>query len=123
MNTQHTPGPWHVGMRSGHNGNIVYAYDAYDGDHAYDATAICSMYDMWVNRRVDEQKDNAGLANARLIAAAPDLLAALQALVDQPVTYHTHRIEIECKSHSDAMERVKQARKVIAQALGHEPQA
>ena len=61
MNTKHTPGPWHYAasdLTPGrysiyHNGPIAYCGDT---------TAA----------------PDDGLANARLISAAPDLLAALQ---------------------------------------------
>lgn len=66
MNTQHTPAPWNDGLHyQGHlaiqsdNGRLV---------------ALCGAM-----ARNDEQLEN--LANARLIAAAPDLLAALREIV------------------------------------------
>ena len=55
----HTPGPW------GLDGNLI---EGPDGERVACITAY--------SRRTPKQK-----ANARLIAAAPDLLAALQALV------------------------------------------
>ena len=67
MNTQHTPAPWNDGLHyQGHlaiqseNGRLV---------------ALCGAM-----ARNDEQLEN--LANARLIAAAPDLLACLLDVLD-----------------------------------------
>jgi len=54
--SKHTPGPWHVG---GAHGRIVYAANRY-------AVANAATY----HGRHDDE------ANARVIAAAPDLLAA-----------------------------------------------
>jgi hypothetical protein len=62
MNTQHTPGPWHVGVRQAEK--IVY-------DSTGWAVANATVY----HGENDIEQVN---ANARLIAAAPDLLDALQ---------------------------------------------
>jgi hypothetical protein len=57
MTTKHTPGPWHFGVETiGHMANYICA--------ANTNTIVCADID--------------SAANARLIAAAPDLLAALQ---------------------------------------------
>jgi hypothetical protein len=61
-------------MRSGANNNIVFAHDGADQHHD---TSICSVFGMYQHCDFHEQKDNEGLANARLIAAAPELLEAL----------------------------------------------
>ncbi len=58
----HTPGPWHIGMKPG---PMIY-----DKEGAQVANMSIPMLP------ADEH-----LANVRLIAAAPDLLAALQALM------------------------------------------
>lgn len=65
--TKHTPGPWHVGMRPG---PIIYGTK---GDQVADLRGFLD---------IDETS-----ANARLIAAAPDLLDAMQSMVD---AYQTH---------------------------------
>ena len=75
-----TPGPWHIGMRGGHNANCIYAYN---GKDAHDDYVICSVYGINMNRSVDETLNNDGTPNARLIAAAPELLAALIMLRDE----------------------------------------
>lgn len=81
MNTQHTSGEWIA-----HNNNISDFYDIdCDGNRIASVSAI------------PEHKDGVPLeekiANARLIAAAPDLLEALQQLVntDKNNADHFHR--------------------------------
>ena len=64
MTTKHTPGPWHFGVET--IGQTI--------DHA--ANYICAAN---TNTIVCADIDSAD--DARLIAAAPDLLAALQELV------------------------------------------
>ena len=61
MSTKHTPGPWHVGK-----GSKCVVYDA-EGWAVADAVTC-------------HNRHNAIDANARLIAAAPDLLDALRRL-------------------------------------------
>lgn len=73
MNTEYTPGPWAVGMRSGGNKEIT-AND--------DGAPLATVY----GDDSDEQCWPV-TANARLIAAAPDLLAALQGLGAKPDGY------------------------------------
>lgn len=64
MNTNHTPGPWYQSER---NGQYIVAKDI--GDRSHDIAHPC-----WWSEET--------CANARLIAAAPDLLAALKNLVE-----------------------------------------
>ena len=77
MTTKHTPGPWYV-FHSAHRGRFdddgPGAFSIGDAQTAYSANILCSRYE-WPER-AEEMK-----ANARLIAAAPDLLKALQAIV------------------------------------------
>lgn len=58
--SQHTRGPWHIGP----NRLIVYAADGY-------AIADAKTFHL-------RHSPNEGEANARLIAAAPDMLATLE---------------------------------------------
>lgn len=55
----HTPGPWHIG-----DGTRIIGANS-------QRVSVC-----------DDNHATPGLANARLIAAAPDLLAALKAIAD-----------------------------------------
>ena len=96
--TQHTPGPWAYSplpdesVISHHNG-APYAIDA----EGYRLIA----------RGCDQGGET--IANAHLIASAPDLLAALQAIV---LTY-----EYECKGAS-LNPALADAKAAIAKALG-----
>ncbi len=64
MTPKHTPGPWHVGMKPG---PLVYGPQG----------------EQIVNMTEPMLFDEENAENARLIAAAPDLLAALQAVIEQ----------------------------------------
>ena len=73
MTNQHTPGPWHVGIGNG-DGSIfpeVGRTRLEDG-----GTTLYPIAQ--VNRGWNAVEDD---ANARLIAAAPDLLAALRNVI------------------------------------------
>lgn len=67
MSAQHTPGPWHVG---GSDKSTIY--------NKYGQRIANSFEGVLVTQASDETCQ----ANARLIAAAPDLLELLQELVD-----------------------------------------
>jgi hypothetical protein len=68
MQTKHTPGPWHIGVRTFHAGRDVYGPKGEPVAVADDAITATPEAE----------------ANARLIAAAPNLLAALQAIMGDP---------------------------------------
>lgn len=65
-----TPGPWLAG-REGYNEGVVYSM--YDG--------ICQVFGVPMNAWADDvgSEFSEGMANARLIASAPDLYEALKA--------------------------------------------
>jgi hypothetical protein len=72
-NRQHTPGPWYVGTEFNDQGRHIYAAQKVrheDGDEWHPLIACTDD----AEQLVDWQ------ANAVLIAAAPDLLEALQTL-------------------------------------------
>lgn len=60
--TQHTPGPWHIGKRQPSSSFYIYGPQ---GEEIADCDPLT-------------QFENINRANARLIAAAPELLAALE---------------------------------------------
>lgn len=77
MTAQHTPGPWHfIGDSLTHRQFDIYAPNQPLGQH------VCTVNNLSVEKLYTRDAGVA-LANARLIAAAPDLLAALQALIGE----------------------------------------
>lgn len=71
--TQHTPGPWSFEVKE-------------EGEYQYAPRIVLSPRLQWdgVAYKIDGQQDRRAeaIANARLIAAAPELLAALSAAYD-----------------------------------------
>jgi len=74
MDKKPTPGPWRVGKNNGWNPNIIYG----DGG----LTAVASVYLIPLHSRIDKVGDCGGMPDAHLIAAAPDLLEALEKALD-----------------------------------------
>jgi hypothetical protein len=68
-NATHTPGPWHVRSSEGQQSHVVYAADNY-------AIANATTYH-------GQHPLHCAEANARLIAAAPELLAACEAALPE----------------------------------------
>lgn len=67
----HTKGPWHIGTVDGFNACHVYSRE----------DAIAAVYGLPLNTRleaIDADRCSEALANARLIAAAPEALEALK---------------------------------------------
>jgi len=96
MTTQHTPGPWHH-----KEGSVsVFAPDK-------PRRKICDT--AWQTINVTEAR-----ANARLIAAAPDLLEALKRTVSR-LESHTAEIETCDLPHGTEL-ALEQARTAIAKA-------
>ena len=125
--SKHTPGPWEVGMRGGFNANIIFDRS---GEDLHSDNGICLVYGMYQHQNIDEQKDSKGLANARLIAAAPELLSELKNLRRAYVSLlETGRDRIiqhggQCDS-VESMEaadlNLKSARAAITKATGDQP--
>lgn len=70
--TPHTPGPWMLGE----SGVTVFGRsDWIAGDEVIQRVAICNSDGLYHSRSTERQLIHEAEANARLIAAAPDLLA------------------------------------------------
>lgn len=79
---KHTPGPWAT------CNTTVYAVD--------DGEPVARCLDKEIHR---------AFSDAKLIAAAPELLAALEVAVE-----YFDRNEIDCIAHDDAKEAIKKAK-------------
>jgi hypothetical protein len=95
MQTKHTPGPWHIGVRTFHAGRDVYGPKGEPVAVADDAITATPEAE----------------ANARLIAAAPCLLACLEALVGEA---DLGEVDLD----DDDRAKLEQARAAIAKATG-----
>lgn len=104
METKHTPGPWEVFSNSFIEAGVRAANNPYGTDFEF---RIAEVSGDWR----DEPKGGAAAANARLIAAAPELLEALTAMVDA----HDRWLGSD---RPDAKEAMKRARAAIAKAEG-----
>ena len=81
MSDRHTPGPWRIN-NTGSIGNLIEGYSGkklFDGDDGYRTIAIYQSCESTGLR--NEELWNAK-ANARLIAAAPELLEALKLIAN-----------------------------------------
>lgn len=93
MATQHTPGPWE--MHYDHDGYTVNKEThEYDGLSAY----IARVFD-----DVGDPGEEEGEANARLIAAAPDMLAALVRLEKATTMDEVRDILAKARERLDAI--------------------
>lgn len=101
MNAQHTPGPWVAGYGDAVGIGEVYGVGI---DTEPDWTAVCMLS---LSENVNETDE----ANARLIAAAPDLLFCLQVICEHAG---------EDFERLDAMLHLSEAKKAIAMATGVE---
>ena len=99
MTAQHTPGPWIEGQDGFSLGNrVIYKRDGYK-DGPFDIATI--------RRNGAEQQ-----ANARLIAAAPELLAMVIRLLD--IAEHV----LACEGHYVGDEDISDAKGLIAKVTG-----
>ena len=104
---KHTPGPWHVGR--GLALRIVYNKDGWP-------VASAAVF----HNRFSENED---LANALLIAEAPDMLKALQELADAAQA-RENPMGDPCAllaAQASLREAAKRAHSVIIKATGSEP--
>ena len=102
MTKQHTPGPWEVRIPF----STAARFPAYIVSSEPNERFIAAMY----GSGGDYDKRLEAAQNARLIAAAPDLLEALQAL--------THSLDYADLLHDDQRKAFKHARAAVAKAGG-----
>ena len=103
--TAHTPGPWTLLARPDH----ARGFKVTDADGEFVSYLPASRYH-------DERRDGEAESNARLMAAAPDLLAALQTVT---TALHSCCLVItDDEARKDALEMVADARAAIAKARG-----
>lgn len=74
----HTPGPWHYQGATGFNTSLDDFEVNSDGDD-WGAVAVVTVNQLGVRNITDEEAE----ANAKLIAAAPDLLDALVKMTEE----------------------------------------
>lgn len=103
MTSKHTPGPWV------YNRTLVEV--RYDDGGEYPFT-VCTM-PCWTDEYKCERN-----ANARLIAAAPDLLAALEAAVECGMVPVSSASEGGANRYSDQVRVADAIRAAIAKARG-----
>ncbi len=109
----HTPGPWTVqSLETAHNDYCDWPTFAVRSAK----TNVC----LATVGKVDHYESERNEANARLIAAAPDMLEALQALFENCAMTHKHWGEGSNSKEADAA--IANARAAIAAALGKENQ-
>jgi hypothetical protein len=90
----YTPGPWTIQYSTNdYEGNLIYA------NSVVDSTLLTVYYTRAIAATVTEEASEAtpeDEANARLIAAAPDLLAALKDVAEQIAAYDYLHGENSC---------------------------
>lgn len=103
MTGKHTPGPWHIEWSMAQGGEAHHVCDSRDMG---DLSTIATVH-------FHDDTEGETKANARLIAAAPELLEALEA---GPSTLHELPGGKECACSQCAFVRLKRA--AIASATG-----
>ena len=101
MKTQHTPGPWIAGGRTKFSQTIPVRTNDIN---------ICDVFGTALSDMPGHPMNKTQTANARLIASAPDLLAALESC--------SFTLEAMRDNDPDVSALVDQARAAIAKATG-----
>lgn len=110
---KHTPGPWLTDRNNAHSGQIATIYGCLGNDWVEVWTGSWCFEDTLL----DEERQE---ANARLIAAAPELLDALQAAKNTLVAFKFQPGEANCWEHHDE-ENLAMVDAAIAKATGGQP--
>ena len=95
MNTQHTPGPWRYARGNG---------SPTTGEHMIAGATPGYLAE------VRDVGSGSVVANARLIAAAPDLLAALEETLESLLAHlrQAHRVDSNVHQRSAAQSRIEE---------------
>jgi len=115
-NAKHTPGPWHIATGNSHRDFNRWSVRA--------AKHPCGNGGVFPIANVNYTTLEIGQANARLIAAAPELLGALQR-IEKRIAYYASLADgeapnIEQWSYTDQSGDVAFARAAIAKATGEQ---
>ena len=102
MSAKHTPGPWLTDRNNVHTGQIATVYHCIGDDW------IEIWTDKWAETGLGEGEQE---ANARLIAAAPELLDALRGMLALDDEHHQRG-----HGDDDVCSEVQAARAAIAKA-------
>lgn len=102
MTTKHTPAPWFANLKN------EGGFEITDREDCWEAVVLCTRFAF-------PEKEEETHANARLISAAPDLLAALIALDDCYCSAGPHLTKDE--RHQHRMTLIA-ARAAVAKATG-----
>ena len=117
MSAQHTPAPWKLKYEDCNH--VIRMGDAIKSPHEHEVQNIIE-YDHGLDR--DDKRDRKSFliaqANARLIAAAPDLLAALEAAVDAGIIPKSSALDGGAMRYSGQVHVADMCRAAIAKATG-----
>ena len=117
MTTKFTPGPWYVGSGT-YEGRNIYSVASVTDDEGFTYQPIVAS--------AEDDGIDCWDANARLIAAAPELLEALQWYEAKAVQMGRAAIHQDSKLLLELMKEIAveygaQARSAIAKATGEQP--
>jgi hypothetical protein len=115
QSSTHTPGPWHLEDGLFDRGKKTYAAAVFSDAYAATIADIRLQYTPSTHQRTGHDES---LANARLIAAAPELLEAAR-LGLAWLDYWRDRVCLFTDEHAQACDQLRAA---IARAAGQEVQ-
>ena len=118
MSTEHTPGPWLLEQQLG-TGDSDCGWSVLEREQNPYRGEICHITDAEHIAGITKAERD---ANARLIAAAPELLEAMRALVKHfPTDSEMDQIGFTKESVTEACDAYDAARVAIAKATGEQP--
>jgi hypothetical protein len=118
MEAKHTPGPWRVdslGVVTGGKAGLTSVCTTTQHQWAQ-CQAACGMDGKIEAAGFCGEAFESARSNGRLIAAAPELFAALESMI--PIFDAFTRDELSMNSISEAMDLLPEARAAIAKAKG-----